>query len=94
MPEIEFPAGTDPNDPELIKKLQAAEKNVLARHATHGGDLSELADLKDSFTILGQPARPLSAGTPVSQVENSSNSLRRSNLAANVCRMRGRRSGG
>ena len=65
MSEIKFPEGTDPNDPELIKKLQAAEKDVLARHATNGGDLSELVDLQDSFTILGQPARPLSAGVIV-----------------------------
>lgn len=65
MPEIKFSAGTDPNDPELIKRLQTAEQDVMARHAANAGDLSELADLKDSFTILGQPARPLSAGVIV-----------------------------
>lgn len=53
--------GVNPLDPAVIAQMKAESAAIEAAH-DQSADLTDLSDARERFTVLGMPARPLSAG--------------------------------
>lgn len=62
MAEKIYPAGIDPTDPELVRRLRREADDVKQHIPGGSGPLIDAGDLVDDLTLGGLPCRPFSAG--------------------------------